>query len=274
VTPPTAYERVIESLYRFQRVEGHELEVLFRDGLLRLSDPRLLNDPWDCRPQLYVPAESDREGIRRVVKWMRGVTERDRPDYPVDKLDADEAQMLRDHWRIDSTLRVSSEEIVENIRRDYRILCLATNPLEHLLWSHYADSHRGICLIFDATAPPLDAAMAVDYGETFPTIDLSSTDDALTGTLLSKASFWKYENEYRLVARERREGPRSEFLETIDSRLTVDPRIVTGVILGCHISERDRCVVLDAASMAPHRVSVFRAQMQRRAYELSLVKER
>ncbi|MFO1305648.1 MAG: DUF2971 domain-containing protein [Burkholderiales bacterium] len=270
----TACERNIDRLYRFQRVKASELKHLFRDGLLRLSDPRYLNDPWDCRPQLHIPSEDDQDGIRRVVKWMRGVIEREQPDYPPEKLDADEAEMMRDPWRIESTLRVSSEDIVEHVRRDYRILCVTTNPLEHLLWAHYADSHRGVCIIFDATQSPIDAAMAVDYSERFPTIDLSSTDDALTGTLLSKASFWKYEDEYRLIARERRPEIPTDFFETRDSQLIIDPRLVVGVILGCRISERDRCAVLDAAAMAPRRPAIFRAEMQRRAYELELVKER
>jgi hypothetical protein len=56
-----------------------------------------------------------------------------------------------DLFPLDTTnLDVSNvEELVKNFRRAHAILCFSRNWDNLLLWSHYGDSHTGVCLGFE-----------------------------------------------------------------------------------------------------------------------------
>jgi hypothetical protein len=42
----------------------------------------------------------------------------------------------------------------EALCQSYRVYCLSEVCDSSLMWAHYADSHQGVCLEFDALAAP------------------------------------------------------------------------------------------------------------------------
>lgn len=74
-----------------------------------------------------------------------------------------------------------------------RICSLSKDYRHTLLWSHYADSHRGCCIEISAVNER-EMPTAVNYMENIPIID-----DVEEGkNLLShKSKIWEYENEVR-----------------------------------------------------------------------------
>jgi hypothetical protein len=81
------------------------------------------------------------------------------------------------------------------------MLCFSKDWHDPVLWSHYADKHKGICLGFDV---PDELLRDVTYTED-PielTLDPGSREPRLSGSdeerlLLTKFSGWKYEAEQR-----------------------------------------------------------------------------
>ena len=82
------------------------------------------------------------------------------------------------------------------------LLSLSSTYREPTLWSHYAESHRGIALGFDITPNPnLDEVKYPDPPKR-PTIHPGNPDpaawmDCVIKTLTTKALGWKSESEYR-----------------------------------------------------------------------------
>ncbi len=76
--------------------------------------------------------------------------------------------------------------------------CFTTDPTNEIMWAHYADGNKGVCLEFDlSTTPDLhEKTFPVEYNDTFPVIN--SVDD-LPEALLRKRTAWKYENEWRIL---------------------------------------------------------------------------
>ena len=73
-----------------------------------------------------------------------------------------------------------------------------TNPYpEHnvLMWSHYGDSHKGICLVFKVDKVP-NRLRKVIYQDTIPEVEYVEKTNALE-ILLTKSPGWEYEGEYR-----------------------------------------------------------------------------
>src|SRR5262249_50298301 len=56
--------------------------------------------------------------------------------------------------------------------RQYRIYCLTQDPASPLMWGHYAASHTGICLEFDARRDPFTAVEKVEYRTSYPARNL------------------------------------------------------------------------------------------------------
>lgn len=105
------------------------------------------------------------------------------------------------------------EELKPEMNRTIGILCFSRKWNNPVLWSHYADKHRGLCLGFDI---PDQLAKNVRYvGRRLKAEiehDNSSDDTDSPGYKLitTKYSHWKYEDEVRLIFQlehVQREGP-------------------------------------------------------------------
>jgi hypothetical protein len=106
------------------------------------------------------------------------------------------------------------------------VACLTAKHDDLLMWGHYADGHRGICLEFATPGEPFSRASKVQYRSDVPRINpmdiLEDKDDVdLFGALLlTKHNSWSYEQEWRLVH------------EKAGQRYSFDHRLLTGVYLG------------------------------------------
>lgn len=126
-----------------------------------------------------------------------------------------------------------------NIRRDYLktigIVSLSQYPDNILLWSHYADSHQGVCFEFDleevGTFIEKSAIMPVVYSQRCPTSTMASEHlvKAVVHSMYTKAEVWSYEGEWRFVRRHTGPGP-----------ATFPSLMLSGIIFGADISAKDR----------------------------------
>lgn len=97
---------------------------------------------------------------------------------------------------------------IEDTLDGYLFYCLTENPLNNLMWSHYANSHNGFCIEWDANSMTPDK---VSYQEKLPTLDLLELIESTIGlrtkdeieaqawvALKIKLKEWEYESEYRI----------------------------------------------------------------------------
>ncbi len=75
------------------------------------------------------------------------------------------------------------------------ILCFSKTWTNPVLWGHYADKHRGVCLGFEVPSSVLEKVEYVDSRLPRPDV----LDEAFMKKLLfTKFSHWQYEQEYRV----------------------------------------------------------------------------
>ncbi len=98
------------------------------------------------------------------------------------------------------------KEVYENSKNslDYGILSLTTKRDNLLMWSHYANSHKGFCVGFDTTI--LESASSgylkkIIYADEFYQIGLFDELKEFDKLFLIKSGHWQYEDEYRIVRR-------------------------------------------------------------------------
>lgn len=80
-----------------------------------------------------------------------------------------------------------------------KVICLTSDPDNLLMWAHYADFHKGMCLGFYNNT----LSYAINYSNEFPKIDFngdySQKVHSLVKILFTKSKEWEYEQERRMV---------------------------------------------------------------------------
>ena len=99
----------------------------------------------------------------------------------------------------------SSIHEINSRRLNLRMCCLSKSPNDVLMWSHYANAHKGCCL--EVEVRDGDGPYDIEYSSALPKID---NPDDVKGLLCHKNSAWEYENEVRFF---KEEGKSSSFLK-------------------------------------------------------------
>ena len=219
-------------LYKYRSLSDEKQHAFVKDILLnnRLywPSPTQFNDPFDCFPVPRLPAaREERERYARdlVQRVMPGASRVDR------KMQLRE--ILRDNL---ARIEASAPTIVRERIAQVGVCSFGEDCHNVLMWSHYADAHRGVCLRFSPSRfdMPLWAAFPVEYSEERPELRLASRDmkEWSKSILLTKAKYWEYEREWRVID-----------VEQVGHH-PFRPGVLDEIILGAAIERDSRSMVL------------------------------
>jgi hypothetical protein len=232
---------------------------------IRFTQPDALNDPFELRPHFEsLVAEADvlanlpqtPVDLRpMVVQAYSMLSEEQRAMLPLDAAmqaigafmatdDAREAtaqglqlflQLMRDGV---SPIR---EAIYQAFNDNVGILSLSEIPDHELMWSHYADTHRGLVLCFDERHSFFNRRRSENDEFYFvrkahysdgPATSLAALDgDAL---LVTKGTKWAYEREWRMLVPLRDAKRSLKIGEDTIHLFAFPPEALRGIILGAH----------------------------------------
>lgn len=211
------------------------------------------NDPFDSLP--YAPMPADKSAFENgQADFVRGLAEAVRKEIPL--------AFAEGHIR-EKLARRSLTELHDGIQQGFRknaeamgAFCLAECIDSILMWSHYASSHSGVALRFDFRRQRHGGLMPlwkVEYQEARPHVaNLLSMDfgqGGLPRLLSTKASIWRYEQEWRSMQPDK-----------AGEVVRFNPEVITGLIFGANcrpadegwIRERCRGLGLSFERMKPH----------------------
>jgi len=98
-----------------------------------------------------------------------------------------------------------AQNMRESLIREYAVCCLTKSFDNHLLWSHYAKNHEGVCIEFDITDIADVAGFVckdhVLYAKEKPPYNYirNNTKDFLKSSCFNKSICWRYEKEFRIL---------------------------------------------------------------------------
>jgi len=123
----------IQRLYKYRPDNVHTLDIL-QNNELYFSFVEEFNDPFDCRVNLILPTNKEQWEVqakkyrieetlaRKAIKWLE-------------------------------TINFDTEKIIQQYEksnfRTIMLYCLSEIRDNILMWSHYSNSHRGICIGFE-----------------------------------------------------------------------------------------------------------------------------
>jgi len=96
-------------------------------------------------------------------------------------------------------------DLQNRLRERVGLFCLSARWESHLMWAHYADSHRGVVVEFDRLEDAfsgdetelLGEVKQVLYSEDVPQLDFFTRSTELL--FLTKSREWEYEKEFRIL---------------------------------------------------------------------------
>jgi hypothetical protein len=94
----------------------------------------------------------------------------------------------------DKRLRIALRAYKKEMSAHYGMLCFSRHWHNPVLWSHYADKHRGICLGFEIVE---HALQKVSYLTKRPALRIPPSLEDAKQLLFSKYRGWHYEEEWR-----------------------------------------------------------------------------
>jgi hypothetical protein len=160
-------------LYKYCNIET-AAKILANSTIL-LQTPDNFNDPFDCLT-----------GVARWDNQTQFSPSAVDIEFIKDQLNKLPAKYRPDEFRLLHNLRIAFSFV---------LTCFSAEPKKHLMWSHYANSHRGICLEFKSEDLINDIHPCL-YTDDLSPFDWSKTSKNLA---LVKNITWEYEHEWRFV---------------------------------------------------------------------------
>ena len=234
-------------LYKYRKFDARTLDMLLSDHLY-YADPGSFNDPLDTRPSLEVDVdESELKEILSILFKRRSNAEMkaaartlkakgprtldfiesrssEQASRLIRTIEYEATQWEADSGYVDRQLRDRIED--ELIRRyDRGIVSLSERADCPLLWSHYGDKHRGICIGYSVRDKVPTKPAQVKYGGS-RLVQASRVASMLRGdetagsrvddaVLFQKGEEWRYEREWRLIGEKGRQPSPLEWEEII-----------------------------------------------------------
>jgi len=150
------------------------------------------------------------------------------------------------------------------------IACFCEAPNDILMWSHYANKHRGVCLGFEKLQRRLDV-QKVQYSEKLPRVelaDLISPDGipSMMKFILTKSPHWKYEREWRFF----HSTPTFHGDDDPRRNITFYPDELKTVIFGCRLDHKQKEELLMILKDWPTKIHFYEAEVHTSRFELCL----
>ena len=241
-----------DSLYRYRpliddKIDEERIKPLFMDHQLYFPSRRKLNDPFEC----VVPSFLNTP-LRILQRFLRNKVRRFCPNLTRDQVQKKAAAIDLERLRQD----------VQNNVDKVGILSLTEKRHDLLMWSHYANGHRGLCLEFSTSI--CDAffgrVLPVHYSDNRAIFDpREPTTKQVEKVVLTKSEHWLYELEWRIVEHQNGEGLYEFPAEAL-----------TRVIFGCGTSDRDKAKVHRWISEGSLKSAIYQAKQKTRDFGLEI----
>lgn len=151
------------------------------------------------------------------------------------------------------------------------ILSLSAQNDNMIMFSHYANKHKGICLQFDTTKDEIFTnASPVNYRNSIPYINYKDYWDFVSNRdkdyskfdviFFTKHKDWIYEEEWRIL--HQLEANKKEYLYKFNSEA------LTGIIFGLDTEHDVKEEIRNLISSKRHEIKLFEAKLKKDSYGL------
>lgn len=234
---------------------------LIENTKLYFSSAEKFNDPFDCNVVPDYESGSDKDIFEKFLSFAKD----EHPKLSIKeqiKIAKKEADKNRPILQDPKLFNKRKDDIINNL---FGICSLTEKNDSLLMWSHYADSHRGFCVELDGKElrkiglnyrliNEVIIIEKVTYSQTYPVVNPYKIRNhgELLGWIITKSSDWEYEQEWRMIYAEHP----NEVVEFPD-------KIMKAIYLGVNCSKENEDIVKDLIQNKKYKPRLFRAKLRR-----------
>jgi hypothetical protein len=251
----------------YKYVTPARIDVL-RNGRVRFTQAAAMNDPFEAHPCFIELRKSLEDRARRLVKSVES------------KFDAH--SIVAGNLIIPKMVRDDVAKFQSDLAAEYPMLSLTGKRNNLLMWSHYADSHRGFVIGFDSDNPffhrekprtmtPLDEVTYSNKRPVMPPFEKSNPENAYE-MFLTKSEEWAYEEELRMFAQPRmangvEKDSRGFAIYLFDMPPEVFVEIIFGLLMSADVKHEIAAIVEERY---PH-IELHEAKLSETDFDLDIV---
>ncbi|MDD4778948.1 MAG: DUF2971 domain-containing protein [Fermentimonas sp.] len=213
------HKGIPSEVFKYMRIDDYLFNTLEK-GELWFSSPLNFNDPFDC--QLNDQTEWT---LSEMVEYLNSI------NIPKDKMD-----LFLSEYHSPELFSQYFTKQMKSIISTMGVTCFTISPKNMIMWSHYGNSHTGVCLKFDMRKD-LDffkQSFMVDYSSDYPKYDyIQNRGFATVLSMTTKSEHWSYENEVRTI---RTKGNKA---------YAFDKNSLTEIIFGVKADDQNIKLVID-----------------------------
>lgn len=231
-------------IFRYYRINENFIETL-SGPYLWFSKPDQLNDPFDCMDVIEGNASIEE------IRWYVGrylddpIAQGKYGDAAADgykPLSKDDAALEKFRTGFQKSVSFFHWAKMKQIS----VCCFSDQADVPLMWSHYADGHRGVCVAYDTEKLIENAKFSlyeVEYTPEFPTWNpvkermIHGETDLFNvrfdqSVLCTKTMDWTYEQEHRLLSHS-------------EGRNEISKNAIFAVLLGYKMTKEDKSKIVN-----------------------------
>lgn len=142
-----------------------------------------------------------------------------------------------------SKIKRTAVDRIETAKNTYRVASLSADPANFLLWSHYADGHKGVAIEIDIPESHPDLVEILYSGFSPVFTGKTQTKKDMRSLFNGKGEEWSYEREYRIIVTK-------EFFKL--------PFPISRVLLGPRVNRHQEKIL---STLLPKSVKLVRTQL-------------
>lgn len=253
-------EDVPSKLFKYRSLATEQdrdrLRQIVVESKIYFPPAKFFNDPFDLHPvfDLTAPRDVQRKDYERLSKKYEnlGRAERRKEARRVMKTSMSPRNIA-------ATTRGIQDQHARVITESVGVLCVCRKRDDILMWSHYADSHKGVCLEFDGLSKFMAHVQEVKYRKMREPIRVyqEAHEQMMEKALLTKSDHWIYEEEYRLLRY--KDGP---------GLVEFRPRNLTGIVIGANADRATLDLVKGWISERVEPLKLYRASVSSTSFEI------
>lgn len=278
-------------LYKYTKIDAYSLANL-SNGTAWFRNAAGFNDPYDSSLSIGNRTVYDAQHSAVLADELSKIFQSNPEEisetistYPIDILGA---KLLEEHSLVGQSVGVFRERFEKYIKETDELLekhsvniadlyqkgvyatCFSEEPMSMLMWSHYADNHKGMVLEYDfvnSGSKFKEEVIRVLYPVLY-TKELLNLNDYLESqdevdvpilAAISKLDTWSYEKEWRMLTLDKSDEE-GKVIKIIKPK---------SIILGAHVEQMHKIMIsLDAMKLG---IPVQQIKLDGAKYNLSIV---
>ena len=210
-------KKIPQIVYRMRQVNRFLFDSLINSQIW-FSNPQDFNDPFDCDINMKIQNSTQSQMQAYFENHLKKL------------FNKAELEKINTQNISQQEFELLINKAAKKVTQRKGLACFMSNCDNLLMWSHYADSHKGVCLKFDILEDTslFSPAKRVAYNRDYPEYDyLTNKNDFVNQMFFTKSEEWSNEGEVRV-------------LKDKKGNYDFKPKSLKEVIFGCKIADNDK----------------------------------